>query len=255
MHADVIGPKQEAAFARDGFVLLREFVAGHALADLLQQVDRFIRETVPVIPPEQVFYEDKQDPQTLKQVQHVGEHDPWFADLFLRGRFREAAAQLLSGEVIPKNFQYFNKAPGCSKPTPPHQDGFYFMLQPCQAVTMWLALDAADTENGCVRYVPGSHLTGMRAHTRTGTLGFSQGIADYPNEHDQSLEIAICAQPGDLLVHHAMTIHRADANRSDHRSRRSLGLIYYSQDAREDAARHAEYQKHLVADLKAAGKL
>ncbi|MEC8389905.1 MAG: phytanoyl-CoA dioxygenase family protein [Planctomycetota bacterium] len=34
------------------------------------------------------------------------------------------------------------------------------------------------------------------------------------------------AQPGDLLVHDAMTIHRADANRSTNRTRRALGFIY-----------------------------
>ena len=44
------------------------------------------------------------------------------------------------------NLQYFNKSPGANKPTPPHQDGYYFMITPCEAVTMWLALDEVDDE-------------------------------------------------------------------------------------------------------------
>jgi ectoine hydroxylase-related dioxygenase (phytanoyl-CoA dioxygenase family) len=50
--------------------------------------------------------------------------------------------------------QYFNKPPSVGQPTPPHQDGYYFMLDPCEAVTMWFALDEVDEENGRMRYVP-----------------------------------------------------------------------------------------------------
>lgn len=156
---------------------------------------------------------------------------------------------------MPRNMQYFNKPPGIGQPTPPHQDGYYFMLEPCEAVTMWFALDDVDEENGCVRYVRGSHRRGMREHARTQTLGFSQGIVDYPTDTDRECEITFPAKPGDLLVHDAMTIHRADGNRSATRSRRALGFIYYSERAREDADAHAAYQRNLAEDMKAVGKI
>lgn len=176
-----------------------------------------------------VFYDELGDRSSLKQIQHLGDHDPWFHELLTNSRFREVAEALLGGPVVPKNLQYFNKPPRTSKPTPPHQDGYYFMIDPCSAVTMWLALDPVDEENGCVRYVRSSHRDVMREHVRTQTLGFSQGIADYPTELDTEAEVAIPSRPGDLLVHHAMTIHRADENRATDRSRRSLGFIYYDQ--------------------------
>jgi phytanoyl-CoA hydroxylase len=185
----------------------------------------------------------------------MGGHDPWFDQLFRNGRFEKVAEALIGGPVVPKNMQYFNKPPGTSKPTPPHQDGYYFMLDPCSAVTMWLALDDVDQQNGCIRYVRGSHHQPMRSHSRTETLGFSQGIDDYPTDEDQAHEVAIPAAPGDLLVHHAMTIHRADQNRSVGRSRRSLGFIYYDRRAEHNAMAHAEYQRQLAAELKAAGRI
>ena len=151
--------------------------------------------------------------------------------------------------------QYFNKPPRIGKPTPPHQDGYYFMLEPCEAATMWLALDEVDEENGCVRYVRGSNHLGMRPHGRTQTLGFSQGVIDYGRDEDLANEIAFPASPGDLLVHQAMTIHRADGNTSDTRTRRALGFIYYSERAREDRAAHAAYQKRLAEEMKQAGKI
>jgi phytanoyl-CoA hydroxylase len=251
----MVDPTDVDLFSEAGFVAIPSFVTGDGLTELIANVDRIVNELVPSLPPEMVFYDDKNDSASLKQIQHLGDHDPFFHELFTASPFRDVAEALLGGPVEPKNMQYFNKPPRTSKPTPPHQDGFYFMLDPCSAVTMWLALDDVDEQNGCVRYVPGSHRDPMRDHCRTNTLGFSQGISDYPSRQDAEHEVAIPAKPGDLLVHHAMTIHRADANQSVDRSRRSLGFIYYDQCATEDAVAHAEYQRRLSLDLKDQGKI
>jgi phytanoyl-CoA hydroxylase len=243
------------SFEAAGFVAFPQFVIGDELAELIANVDRFITDIVPQMQPECVFYEDKHDAATLKQIQQMGDHDQWFHELFTGSRFHEVAELLLDGPVVPKNMQYFNKPPGVGQPTPPHQDGYYFMLNPCEAVTMWFALEDVDNENGCVRYVPGSHKRGLREHARTQTLGFSQGIVDYPTDEDRESEVALPAKPGDLLVHDAMTIHRAGRNQSSTRTRKALGFIYYSERAREDTEAHAAYQRKLAAEMKATGKL
>jgi len=123
------------------------------------------------------------------------------------------------------------------------------------ALTMWVALDIVDEINGCVRYVKGSHKNGLRPHRRTKTLGFSQGISDFGSELDQTHEVMCLAQPGDLLAHHAMTIHRAEANRSERQSRRALGFIFYGESALEDEAAHRAYNQKLESELTAAGKI
>lgn len=242
-------------YGEHGFLEVRRFVAGPLLNELIEHVELFIRDIVPEMPPEHAFYEDKSAADSLKQVQNMGDYDPWFHDLLTKGAFREFAENLLAGPVVPENLQYFSKPAGVGRPTPPHQDGYYFMLDPCEAITMWFALDKIDEENGCVRYVKGSHQRGMRSHTRTQTLGFSQGITDYPSQEDFECEVAVVADAGDLLVHDAMTIHRADGNISVDRSRRALGFVYYSERARVDAAAHAAYQKQLAQDMKAQGKI
>lgn len=242
-------------YSERGFLEVRDFVAGLLLDELIENVQRFIGEIVPGMPPEHAFYEDKSAADSLKQVQNMGDYDPWFYDLLTKGAFREVAEKLLAGPVVPKNLQYFSKPAGIGRPTPPHQDGYYFMLDPCDAITMWFALDRIDEENGCVRYVKGSHVRGMRPHARTQTLGFSQGITDYPSQEDSEFEVAVLADAGDLLVHDAMTIHRADGNVSADRSRRALGFVYYSERARVDADARAAYQKQLTQEMKAQGKI
>ena len=242
-------------FLQDGFVCVPQFLDQEAQRELLENVQRFIHEVVPVIPHDQVFYEDKRNPLTLKQIQHLEAHDTWFRDLFIDSPFTAIAETMLGTKCIPMNLQYFNKPPRTSQPTPPHQDGFYFMIAPCNAVTMWLALDEVDEKNGCVRYVRGSHHEGLHPHTQTTTLGFSQEIEHYDDLPAIDRETPTKALPGDLLIHHAMTIHRADANESPDRQRRALGFIYYSADAKPDHVTHAAYQQRLKREWKQADRI
>ena len=242
------------SFHQDGYIALPGFLDTTEVEALYLNLNRFIAEVVPTLPREHVFYEDLERPESLKQIQLMYTYDAYFESLF-NEKFKTLAEILLEGPVQGKNMQYFNKPPKIGKPTPPHQDGYYFMLDPCEALTMWLALDEVDEENGCVRYVRGSNHLGMRKHSRTNTLGFSQGIADYGTAEDKINEVAFPAQPGDLLAHHAMTIHRADGNQSSVRTRRALGFIYYSERAKEDTVAKAAYQKRLAEDLAKTGKI
>ena len=237
------------AFARQGYAVIRSFMSPSEVEECLQNVGRYIAEVVPNLSPEEVFYEDRENPATLKQLQSMHLNDEWFENFF-RGRVHQCAREFLGGEVVGKNMQFFNKPPGASRPTPAHQDGFYFKLDPPLALTMWLALDPADEENGCVRYVEGSHLKGMRSHTLTNTLGFSQGISDFGSEDDKANEVALAAASGDLLVHDSMTIHRAEGNRAVGRQRRALGFIFYSVEAKEDSGAREKYRRQLSGQQK-----
>jgi len=240
-------------FVEEGFVAVPQFCNPAELSSIESALARFIDEKVSQLPAEDVFYEDKAKPESLKQIQRMHEHDDFFAS-FINSSPKRLAEELLGEPVVCKNLQYFNKPPGIGQATPAHQDGYYFMLEPCRALTMWMALDRVDEENGCVRYLRGSHLDGMRPHGRTQTLGFSQGIVDY-GKNETREEVPCPAQPGDLLAHHALTIHRADANLSLTRTRRALGFIFYGESAREDKLAHESYQKNLAVEMSAQGKI
>ncbi len=233
-------------YDRDGYAFIPGFLSIDEINKIKEKVASFIKETVPSMPSNFVFYEDKNDPSTLKQLQDLQHYDNFFANILSGSKFEEIAGALLDDEPIAKNLEYFNKPPFVGKPTPAHQDGYYFMLKPNNAITMWLALENADEENGCVHYIKGSHLTGMRPHGRTQTLGFSQTITDY-GDNDYANETSFPAQPGDLLVHHSLTIHRAGGNTSS-RSRRALGFIYFGESAKEDVEAKKVYMEKLNKD-------
>jgi len=257
-----ITPLDPAAFPAEyrqqfdelGYVRIPGFINAAEVATIHEHLQRVIAEVVPTMPVADVFYEDKADKTSLKQLIRLYQQDDFFAQLYFKSRFFALAEFLLGRLVVGRNMQYFNKPPGIGQPTPPHQDGYYAKLSPIEGMTMWLALEDVDEENGCVRYINGSHRRGVRPHGKTGTLGFSQGITDYSDE-DRAAEVCMIAQPGDLLVHDALTIHRADGNQSATRSRRALGFIYYSARAREDEAAVRKYQEELTKEMLAAGKL
>jgi phytanoyl-CoA hydroxylase len=243
-----------ADWERDGFVVLRGYVRPDEVAEIRANIDRYISDVVPGLPGKDVQYEDKSRPETMKQLQRMFQHDPYFEDLFRSPRFVGLGERLLGAALVPQNMQWFNKPAASSLPTPPHQDAFYFMIEPLEAVSFWMALDEVDEENGCLRYVAGSHRGPLRPHGRTGVLGFSQGVLDW-SEADVVREVPVRASPGDVIIHHGMTIHRAEASIANARQRRALAFFFYSVNAVFDQARFDAYQTKLHGELAATGRI
>ena len=241
-------------FERDGFIVLPGFVSTVEVDRILGEVERYVRDVVPGMPPEEVYYEDRGDPSLLKQLQRLSSHDSFFEELGQRGAIPRLAESLLGEPVLLRNLQYFDKPASRSRPTPPHQDGFYFPITPNRAVTLWMALDDVGEEQGCVRYLRGSHLGGLRSHEESGVLGFSRSIRR-PEELEQAEEVAVPCRAGDLIAHHSMTIHRAEENRSPDRSRRALGFVYFAASVEVDEEQASAYQARLDRELRAAGRI
>ncbi|NRB17842.1 MAG: phytanoyl-CoA dioxygenase family protein [Rhodobacteraceae bacterium] len=243
-----------ASFKNDGYLAIEPLYSESEMLALNGEIRRFIQDVVPRMPAERVYYEEKSDRSSLKQLQKMFEYDSYFKDLMLNGAVRRIAEIVLGEKVVPVNMQYFNKPAGIGKPTPPHQDGYYFHLKPCRAVTGWLALEDVDEENGCIHYVCGSHkVEGFRDHGQTGVLGFSQGMTDFGTQEDKRQSISLPGSAGTFLMHDAKTIHWAGANKSKTRSRRALGFIYYAESAKLDAEAKEAYQLGLDAKLRSTG--
>lgn len=235
----------------DGFVVIRGFLAGDDLGQLKDNLDRYVKDVVPSLPDSEAFYEDRSFPETLKQLNRL-QNDAFFAEYLKHPKWMQTAVALLGEPAWVHGAEWFNKPPKTCHATPPHQDNYYFCLTPPHVLTMWLALDPVDEENGCLRYVKQSHRKGLRPHNRTNTLGFSQGIADY-SDADIATETPVPAAPGDLLVHHGNTIHRANANRSTTRHRRSFGMVFQGQSCVRDEAAFQRYSESSRAQHREMG--
>ena len=243
-----------AAYEADGFVVLKSLFGDKEVTDIRTNLQRYIDEVVPDVPPMDVFYEDKQTRNKIRMLPRMDHHHPFFKKMLVESPLRGIPEFLWGCTAHPRDAAYFNKPAEIGEATPPHQDGYYFHLDPCEALTLWLALDEVDEENGCVRYVKGSQQNGMRPHSRTNVLGFSQGITDFGAEMDQRNEVPVRLSPGDIIVHNALTIHRTEPNESA-RSRRAMGFVYFSSRAKVDQAASDQYQAQLAQVLTKTGKI
>jgi hypothetical protein len=58
----------KADFDRDGYVVIRSFLNPGEVVALQRELDRYVNVVAPKLPATDVMYEDKQNPQTLKQL-------------------------------------------------------------------------------------------------------------------------------------------------------------------------------------------
>lgn len=103
---------------------------------------------------------------------------------------------------------------------PWHQDNGYWHLEPAAAMSMWIALDGADEQNGCMWVVPGSHRAGEAGHQRAG-----QYVAQLKADADESLAVSVPLPAGSAMIHHCRTLHMTRPNPTP-RQRRAWVMHY-----------------------------
>ena len=87
--------EQVQEFQQTGFIVLPGFLCATQVAEMLEQVQRFVTDVIPTLAPEEAFYEDKSDLATLKQIHRMCEHDSFFAKQMSGELFRPLAESLL----------------------------------------------------------------------------------------------------------------------------------------------------------------
>lgn len=126
-----------------------------------------------------------------------------------------AVARSLYGDDMEMDFDMLiNKAPHTNTMTPWHQDAAYWIKMPDKrAVSCWLALDQATIDNGCMWYVPGSHLLPLRPHVSAHAQGALRCDAS------ESEGVCIELPPGSCVMHHGGTLHYSRGNTTGNQRR------------------------------------
>jgi ectoine hydroxylase-related dioxygenase (phytanoyl-CoA dioxygenase family) len=142
----------------------------------------------------------------------------------------DAMSRLLPGPIRLYGSQLFAKPARVGTQVPLHQDMPYWPFEPCELISAWIALDDSTIENGCVRYLAGSHKLGILPHAPSGVAGNSLGLV--VDDRVCSLpEVPVEVRRGSCILHHCLTAHRSEPNRSDH-PRRGLIYIYMSRNVK-----------------------
>jgi phytanoyl-CoA hydroxylase len=114
------------------------------------------------------------------------------------------------------------KPPLIGTEKPWHQDMAYFLVAPIEGIIgTWTALDPATPANGCMHLIPGSHLSGPKAH-------YHDRDCQLPDEViEVERDVMVPLSPGGVLFFSALVHHGTPPNSSEDR-RRALQFHYAS---------------------------
>ena len=152
--------------------------------------------------------------------------DAEFLDYVRTPEFLDLVGQLLGPDLICWGAHVFCKPAGDGLEVPWHQDGEYWPIRPLATCTVWLALDAATPENGCLRLVPGSQRGQSVYHHRLEERperAINMMIDD--PRFDEAGAVDVVLEPGQMSIHDVYMVHGSTANRSAKR-RAGLAIRY-----------------------------
>jgi len=134
--------------------------------------------------------------------------------------------QLIGPDVALWNSSFFAKPANGGHETPWHQDGEYWPIEPLATCTVWIAIDQATLQNGCLQVIPGSHTERrLRRHNTNPSDDVTLNLEIDSSEYDRANAAPIELEPGQISLHDVFLVHGSEANHSDH-SRRGMTLRY-----------------------------
>ncbi|MEM7033778.1 MAG: phytanoyl-CoA dioxygenase family protein [Chloroflexota bacterium] len=152
-------------------------------------------------------------------------------DLVMNDRILDYVEDILGPNLVCTMTHYFAKDPGDVKSVYWHQDASFWGLTPSKVLTVWIAIDDVDVENGAMKVFPGTHLLGRIpfewvTDEEDGVL--NQHIHN-PEQYAEPISIELKA--GQISLHTDMLLHGSQPNPSNRR-RCGLTIRYFPADVR-----------------------
>lgn len=209
-------------YRRDGFLVIDEFLDSTQLALWRDRLDLAIRERVSRFPWSGPEYEGANHAKLFTQRVNLWQTNSQVADLVLAPGSAELVARLegVEGVRIWRDQALIKHA--YAEATPFHADVPLWSFTSESAATLWIALDDADATNGCLCYLPGTHLAGDPEPYETLNIG---DVFMFHPEWEGIQPVVCPVQAGGACIHNGLTIHAAFPNLTT-RSRRAMTISY-----------------------------
>ena len=217
-HPTVLSADQIEQFNRDGFIAPLNVYETDEIADIRHYFDELLQQVIAA----------GGDSYSISTA-HLKYGRVY--DILTDARIVGYVKDLLGENVIAWGSHFFCKMPHDGKRVAWHQDASYWPLSKSKTATVWLAIDDADLENACMRFLAGSH--------HYGHLTYRPSSPEEHNLLDQTVEDAEQygtpyddeLQAGQISIHSDLLLHGSAANQSDRR-RCGLTLRYCTADVR-----------------------
>lgn len=244
-----LSAEQVDTYHRDGHVTVPRLFAESDITTALHDIDEWCEEFLSLLSPQQdKWFLDRGvgDARVLRKLDNPVFERPAFRRLAAHPPLLAHVEQLIGPGLRVWFSQVFLKPPGGGGPKPVHQDNFYFgPSDPQGVVTVWIALDDATTENGCLGFVDGSHKGPVYPHTAPQDEPFNLQV---PCEIASRFTMTPSPVPrGGVSFHHGNTLHQSLANLSDH-PRRAVAMHFVNRSTVFERSALA-YDESIVVEL------
>jgi phytanoyl-CoA hydroxylase len=239
--------EQIAAYERDGFLVLENFVDEGACERLRARAEGLVRDFDPAgvvsifstheqtrtsddyflesgdkirfffeenaFLPDGTLRQNKE--QSINKIGHaLHDLDPIFDNFSRTPEIRGLVSDLGITEPLLLQSMYIFKQPRIGGEVTCHQDATFLFTEPLRMVGLWFALEDAGVDNGCLWAIPGGHKLGLKSRFMRAEGGGTRfEVFDdkpWPEEKLQPLEV----EKGTLIVLHGLLPHLSRENRS-----------------------------------------
>jgi phytanoyl-CoA hydroxylase len=212
-----LSQQQIAQYSRDGFVVIEDFLSTDELSRWREALDVAVtKRNGNKLPNRKEVYGKGDDADksyydnVFDQLINLWQDNEQIKQIMLDERLGKMAAQLAGVDGIRIwHDQALIKKPWAN-PTSWHLDTPYWSFSDRRALSIWVALDDATYENGCLFFIPGSYY-----NTTFENPGIGKNIGAIFNTYPQfkdSRSIAAPMKAGSCSFHNGLTIHGAHAN-------------------------------------------
>ena len=219
-------------YHENGYIVPDYRLPDKVLADIRSDHDRLV----------------SRNPQFRNYCPNLLAHDLRFLTYARIPEILDMVEQTLGSDFALWNSSFFAKPAFGGQATPWHQDGEYWPLRPLATCTVWMAIDKATLDNGCLRLIPGSHKQQMlREHQINSSpdLTLNQELIATEFSKDEAVDLTL--EAGQISLHDIYLVHGSEENKSPN-PRRGMTLRYMPTTSvfdRDLAARQAKEKKLL----------
>ncbi len=227
-HSGALSAEQTAGYWDEGYLFPVDVFGADEAAGYRAELEQIEKD-----------YLDAGLPRPINQYKRVNSHIvmPLAAKMASDPRILDVVESVLGPDILVWSAEFFIKEAGTPHIVSMHQDLTYWgMGETPDQVTAWVALSPATQASGCMDFVKGSHKNPILPHkdtfSDTNLLSRGQEIEVDVKEDDKS---PIILQPGQMSLHHGLTIHGSGPNSSEDR-RIGFAIRYLNPKAEQKIA-------------------
>lgn len=214
-----LSPDQIAQFRDDGFISLGALTTAEEVSSLAKTFQRLFSERAGRAEGAQfdmLGHDDDDQPSRLPSIIRPCNYAPELRHTQFRANAAAIAQQLLGPTATAAFEMAILKPPQHGAATPWHQDEATRVDDKFeyQQVSFWMPLQPATVENGCMSYIPKSHLGGILPHRSPGGDKRVHAI-ECAGGFNPDDAVPCPLPPGGVTIHGGRTLHCAGPNTTD----------------------------------------